>query len=71
MWHPERSDDVGAAMEIGPSDGWQDRALVGLPHFDGVNFKIDVIEPIADPAPGPDKRIEFVVPVPITGALPE
>lgn len=63
--------EFSAAMEICPSDGWQDRALAGLPHFDGANFKFDVIEPIAYPAPGPDARVEFVVPVPLTGSLPE
>jgi len=52
--------DFSAGMEIGPSDGWQDTALAGLPHFDGVNFRADYIEP-ADPNvanPGPDGRIE-------------
>lgn len=63
--------DFAADMEIDGSDGWQDRELAGLPHFDGANFKFDVIEPIADPAPGPDGRIEFTFPVPKTGSLPE
>jgi hypothetical protein len=52
--------DFSADMEIGGSDGWQDTALAGLPHFDGVNFRADYIDP-ADPNianPGPDGRIE-------------
>lgn len=58
--------DFGAAMEIGPEDGWQDRALVGLPHFDGVNFRADFLDP-SDPnvaTPGPDGRIEIEFSVP-------
>lgn len=65
--------DFGAAMEIGPEDGWQDRALVGLPHFDGVNFRADFLDP-SDPnvaTPGPDGRIEieFSVPKDLGAAL--
>lgn len=58
--------EFGAAMEIGPEDGWQDRALVGLPHFDGVNFRADFLDP-SDPnvaTPGPDGRIEIEFSVP-------
>lgn len=66
--------EFGAAMEITPADGWQDRALVGLPHFDGATINVDAIDPIADPNvqyPGPDGRIETSFSVPQTGALPE
>lgn len=62
--------EFSARMEIGPEDGYQQIELVGLPHFDGVDMKIDVIDPIAKPAPGPDGRVEFVVPIPPTGSLP-
>lgn len=58
--------EFGAAMMIGPEDGWQDRALVGLPHFDGVNFRADFLDP-SDPnvaTPGPDGRIEIEFSVP-------
>lgn len=65
--------EFAAVMEIGPEDGYQDGALGQLPHFDGLNLKVDVIEPAADPnlaQPGPDGRVEHDVPVPVTGALP-
>ena len=63
--------DFGAAMEIGPEDGWQDTALAGLPHFDGLNVTVDAIDP-ADPNianPGPDGRTEASFSAPQTGAL--
>lgn len=58
--------EFGAAMEIGPEDGWQDRTLVGLPHFDGISFRADFLDP-SDPnvaTPGPDGRIEIAFSVP-------
>lgn len=64
--------EFGAAMEIEPADGWQDRELVGLPHFDGATINVDAIDPMADPNlqyPGPDGRIETSFSVPKTGAL--
>lgn len=65
--------EFGAYMEIEPSDGFQEGALAALPHFDGMDMKVDLIDPAADPNlsyPGPDGRIEHDVPVPITGNLP-
>lgn len=62
--------EFAASMEIGPEDGWQETGLGALPHFDGVDMNVDVIGPIASPLPGPDGRIEFVVPIPKTGDLP-
>ena len=65
--------EFSAAMEIGPSDGWQETELAALPHFDGANIQVDVIDPIADPnlhSPGPDGRIEFSFGAPRTGILP-
>lgn len=65
--------EFSAAMEIGPEDGWQQTDLENLPHFDGVNIKVDVIDPIADPnvqSPGPDGRIEFEFSAPAAGNLP-
>ena len=65
--------DFSAEMEIDGSDGWQDTELAGLPHFDGVNFKSDFIDP-ADPNkanPGPDGRIEVEFSAPAkSGKLP-
>ena len=53
--------DFGAEMFIGPEDSWQAVELAALPHFDGMNIKVDHIDPAADPNlqyPGPDGRIE-------------
>ena len=65
--------EFSASMEIDGSDGWQDTELAGLPHFDGVNFKSDCIDP-ADPNkayPGPDGRIEVEFSAPAkSGNLP-
>lgn len=65
--------EFSASMEIDGSDGWQDTELAGLPHFDGVNFKSDFIDP-ADPNkayPGPDGRIEVEFSAPAkSGNLP-
>ena len=62
--------EFGAEMELSPEDGWQETALAAGPHFDGATVNVDVIDPIANPAPGPDGRIEFVVTLPKTGSLP-
>lgn len=65
--------EFSAAMEIGPEDGFQEGQLAALPHFDGVNLKVDMIAPAADPnvqSPGPDGRIEHDAPIPPTGNLP-
>lgn len=56
--------EFGAPMEIGPSDGWEEGMLQALPSLNEVRVKVDVIEPIAQPSPGPDGRIEFEVRVP-------
>lgn len=64
--------DFGADMEIGPEDGWQDTELACLPHFDGINFSADFIDP-ADPnrqSPGPDGRVEVTFTAPPDGDLP-
>lgn len=53
--------EFGAPMEIGPSDGWEEGFIAALPKLNEVRVKVDVIEPIAKPAPGPDGRIEFEV----------
>ena len=59
--------EFGAEMEIGPEDGWQDTSLVGLPHFDGITFTSDYIDP-ADPnrltASHQDGRTEVAFSVP-------
>lgn len=55
--------EFGAPMEIGPSDGWEEGMIAALPKLNTVHVDVDVIEPIASPAPGPDSRIEFVVEV--------
>lgn len=65
--------EFSADMEITPEDGWQDTELAGLPHFDGANINIDVIDPMADPNvqyPGPDGRIEITASSPVTDNLP-
>lgn len=65
--------EFGAYMEIGPGDGFQEGALAALPAFAGMDMKVDLIDPAADPNlsyPGPDGRIEHNVPVPVTGDLP-
>ena len=54
--------EFGAAMEIGPSDGWEQGALAALPPFATLHTNVDVADPIADrnrKYPGPDGRIEF------------
>ncbi len=53
--------EFGAPMEIGPSDGWEEGMIAALPKLNTVHVNVDVIEPIAQPSPGPDGRIEFQV----------
>lgn len=65
--------EFGAFTEIMASDGWQDRSLATLPHFDGATIKLDAISPMFDPnlaAIGPDGRIEMQITVPNTGTFP-
>lgn len=68
MWYQF---EFGAVMELEPSDGWQERDLATLPHFDGGTIRVDAIDP-ADPNisnPGPDGRIELGAVFPKTGNL--
>lgn len=44
---------------IGDEDGWQLGAQENLPRFEGADIRVDVIDPISQPSPGPDGRIEF------------
>ena len=64
MWYQF---EFSAEMEIGSSDGWQDRALAMLPELDGVDIAVDAIDP-RDPnlmaAPAPDGRIDMQVTIP-------
>lgn len=65
--------EFSAEMEIGPADGFQPIALGELPAFKGADMKVDIVDPAADPNqqyPGPDGRIEHLVPVPPSGDLP-
>lgn len=65
--------EFSAYMEIGPEDGYEEGALAALPHFEGLNVKVDIVDPAADPNesyPGPDGRIEHEFNVPPTGNLP-
>ena len=65
--------DFGCEMQIGPEDGWQEIELAALPHFDGMNIKVDAIDPMADQNlqyPGPDGRIEHEINIPPSGNLP-
>lgn len=55
--------EFAAQMQIGPSDGWEEGFVAALPPLDSVGIDVDVIEPIAQPSPGPDGRIEFHVEV--------
>jgi len=54
--------EFGAAMQIGPEDGWEQPQLDALPNFNTIHTSADVVDPIADKNvkyPGPDGRIEF------------
>lgn len=53
--------EFGVPMEIGPEDGWEQGMLAALPKLKEVRVNVDVIDPIAQPSPGPDGRIEFQV----------
>lgn len=65
--------EFAAAMEIEPSDGWQETDLAALPHFDGGTLKLDAVDP-HDPnvvqTPAPDGRNESGFVFPKTGNLP-
>lgn len=50
--------EFGAQTEIGPDDGWQQSFEDEL---DQVVVSVDVIDPIAMPAPGPDGRVEHAL----------
>jgi len=53
--------EFGAAMQIGPEDGWEEGALGRLPAFNRMHVNVDAIGPMADnniKYPGPDGRIE-------------
>lgn len=59
--------EFGAAMEIGPEDGWEQPALERLPDLKTVHVDVDYIDPAADKNikyPGPDGRIEHQVHIP-------
>lgn len=56
-WQFEFSSD----FHIGDEDGWLLAQQNQLPHFEGATIKVDVIDPIANPRPGPDGRIEHEV----------
>jgi len=56
--------EFGAAMEIGPEDGWEEGALERLPDFKTMHVNVDIVDPAADKNikyPGPDGRIEHQV----------
>ena len=65
--------EFSAAMEIGPSDGWQETELAALPHFAGGTVQLDAIDP-HDPnvvqTSEPDGRIEAGFVFPKTGNFP-
>ena len=46
-------------FHITDEDGWLLAQQNALPHFEGADIKADFIDPIADPRPGPDGRIEL------------
>lgn len=54
-WQFEFSTD----FYIDDSDGWLQAQQQALPRFEGADIKVDVIDPIAQPRPGPDGRTEF------------
>jgi len=65
--------EFGAAMEIGPEDGWQETENAALTPFEGVNYQLDAIEPF-DPnleIIGPDGRIEVQFASPPSGDMPQ
>ena len=42
-----------------PAETWQEREEDGLPALEAVHINVDVVDPIANPLPGPDGHIEF------------
>lgn len=50
---------VGRANKTQPAETWQEAYLDGLKPLEGMDIDVDVIDPIAQPHPGPDGRIEF------------
>lgn len=62
--------EFSAAMEIGPSDGWQETELAGLPHFDGAHFNADFLDPSDPNKELPDGRVEVEFSSPPDGDLP-
>jgi hypothetical protein len=63
--------EFSAITQIGDADGWRGTELNGLPHLDGLDVKVDAIDPF-DPnlAPaGPDGRFETGGAWPKSGAL--
>lgn len=65
--------EFGAEMELCPDDGWQDRELAGLGNLEGVDLRVDAIEPSDPnrvPTPQPDGRIEAGADVPKGGVWP-
>ena len=50
---------VGRTSRTQPAETWQEAELDGLKPFEGMDIDVDVIDPIAQPHPGPDGRIEF------------
>ena len=49
---------VGNRGKGDPAETWQDAVIDGLQPLGGIDFNVDVIDPVADPRPGPDGRIE-------------
>ena len=50
---------IGRTNRTQPPETWQEAEHDGLKPFDGMDIDVDVIDPIAQPRPGPDGRIEF------------
>jgi hypothetical protein len=64
--------EFSAITEISDADGWKGTEINGLPHFDGLDVKVDAIDPF-DPnrgATGPDGRDETGGAWPKAGNLP-
>ena len=50
---------VGRSKKTQPAETWQEAEIDGLKPLEGMDINVDVIDPIANPHPGPDGRIEF------------
>lgn len=50
---------IGRSSRTQPPETWQEAQLDGLKPLEGIDIDVDVIDPIAQPSPGPDGRIEF------------